>query len=101
MVVRERPFTSHLPIIGKVVARLRTIWSNITLRHYVQALQQQQNEFNQLLTAYFKQHQTKLMDQDTNKIEMIHAFATLQTQIAQINEQLQAIEARLNRLNKQ
>ena len=99
MVVRERPFTSQLPILGKIIARLRTLWGNVAMRQFVQALQQQQNEFNQLLTTFFKQHQAKLMDQDTNKIEMIHAYTTLQTQIAQINEQLHTLEARLARLS--
>jgi len=59
---------------------------------------QQQNEFNQLVTTFFNQHQAQLAQQDTNGIEMIQAFPTLQSQIAHVNEQLQTIEARLARL---
>ncbi len=98
MVVAERTFISRLPVVGKAVAWLRTMWGNIAMRHYVRSLVQQQNEFNQLITTYFKQHQAKLAQHDTNKIEMIQALITLQTQIVQVNEQLQAVEARLARL---
>ncbi len=99
-VVAERPFTSQLPLVGKAVAWLRTMWGNVATRHYVRALIQQQNEFNQLVTSYFNQHQVKLMQQDANGIEMIQTLANLSTQIAQVNEQLQAVEARLARLTQ-
>ena len=98
MVVVERPFTSKLPVVGKAVAWLRTMWGNVAMRHYVRALGQQQNEFNQLVTSYINQHQTKLMQQDSNGIEMIQTLANLRTQITEINEQLEAVEDRLARL---
>lgn len=98
MVVMERPFTSRLPLLGKAAAWLRTVWGNIAMRHYVHALTQQQNEFNKLITTYFNEHQAKLAQQDTNRIDMIQALRTLQTQIDQVNEQLQTVETRLSRL---
>ena len=98
MVVKERPFTSKLPMIGKIIARLRTIWGNIAMRQYVRSLMKQQNEFNQLLTTYFERHQAQLGQQDKRGMERIQDFTALQSQITQINEQLQAIESRLSRL---
>lgn len=98
-VVRERPFTSQLPVIGKVVARLRAMWGSVAMRHYVRALQQQQNEFNQLLLTALTQHQARLAQQDAQGIALVQTFTTLQNQAAQVDEQLQAIEVRLARLN--
>ena len=44
--VEERPFTSPTPLIGPLIARLRTLWNNIATKWYVRPLIQQQNEIN-------------------------------------------------------
>ena len=97
-IVEERPFVSQVPIIGKIIAQLRTVWGNIAMKQYVRELLWQQNEFNQLITTYLNEHQTKLMHQDQLSVETMQRFTTIQNQIAQVNEQLQAIEARISRL---
>ena len=44
--VRERPFISHAPLFGPVIARFRALWNGISTRWYVQPILQQQVEFN-------------------------------------------------------
>ncbi len=46
MVLRERPFTSHVPLFGPLIVRIRTLWNWMSTRWYVLPLIQQQNEFN-------------------------------------------------------
>jgi hypothetical protein len=45
--VRERPFVSHLPIIGRFVALFRETWNSVAAKWYVRSILQQQNLFNQ------------------------------------------------------
>jgi hypothetical protein len=51
--VQERPFTSPTPLIGPLLAWLRTAWNNISTKWYVRAVIQQQNEFNRLTVQQF------------------------------------------------
>jgi O-antigen biosynthesis protein len=44
--IEERPFVSHVPVLGPLVVRLRTAWNNVAARWYVQGMMQQQVEFN-------------------------------------------------------
>jgi GT2 family glycosyltransferase/chaperonin cofactor prefoldin len=47
--VQERPFVSHVPLIGPIIARFREAWNNVSTKWYVRLLLQQQNEFNRLV----------------------------------------------------
>lgn len=47
--VQERPFASRTPIVGPLVARLRTLWNNMSTTWYVRSILQQQVEFNSLV----------------------------------------------------
>jgi len=44
--VRAQPFISHVPLLGPLIARLRSAWNGISTRWYVQPILQQQVEFN-------------------------------------------------------
>jgi GT2 family glycosyltransferase len=46
--LREQPFSSQVPIVGPLIARLRAAWNSVSTKWYVRPLLQQQNEFNQL-----------------------------------------------------
>lgn len=45
--VRERPFVSHAPIIGRFIAFFREKWNSIAAKWYVRPMLHQQNIFNQ------------------------------------------------------
>lgn len=47
--VQERPFVSHVPLVGPIIARFREAWNSVSTKWYVRLLLQQQNEFNRLV----------------------------------------------------
>ncbi len=44
--VAEKPFSSRAPLIGPLIAAVRTAWNNVATRWYIQPMLQQQVEFN-------------------------------------------------------
>jgi uncharacterized protein YlxW (UPF0749 family) len=45
--VQERPFVSHVPVVGRLIAFIRHLWNSVAARWYVLLMFQQQNAFNQ------------------------------------------------------
>lgn len=52
-VVQEPPSTSKVPIVGPLLAWLRSLWNRLATRWYVRPLLEQQNRFNQELVQAF------------------------------------------------
>lgn len=48
-VVRETPFTSQLPVLGRLIVTLRYAWNWMSTKWYVLPLVRQQNSFNALV----------------------------------------------------
>ena len=46
---QERPFVSHKPLIGPLIAFIREMWNSVSTKWFVRAILQQQNEFNEAL----------------------------------------------------
>ncbi|MCI0396449.1 MAG: hypothetical protein L0332_19480 [Chloroflexi bacterium] len=117
--VQERPFVSHAPLVGSLIARLRTAWNNVAARWYVRAILQQQNDFNLLVVRQFYEVQAqhretlarydevvtrfqgfddRLISQDRDHTSFTQDLAELTTQVIQMNRRLQALDERLARL---
>jgi hypothetical protein len=47
--IRERPFVSHVPIVGRFIAFFREKWNSIAAKWYVRPMLHQQNIFNQVV----------------------------------------------------
>jgi hypothetical protein len=45
-VVREMPFTSQAPLVGRLIVAVRSFWNWMSTKWYVRAILQQQNGFN-------------------------------------------------------
>ena len=45
--LHEKPFTSHVPIFGPLIAAFRTAWNSLSTRWYVLPMMQQQARLNQ------------------------------------------------------
>ncbi len=54
-IVLERPFVSHVPIIGRFVAFFRETWNSVAAKWYVRSILQQQNLFNQTVVQAIKE----------------------------------------------
>jgi hypothetical protein len=53
--VKERPFVSHIPLLGPLIVRVREAWNWMAAKWYVRQILQQQVEFNLLLVQSFKE----------------------------------------------
>jgi len=98
--VEERPFTSHMPMLGTVIIKLRTWWNNIATTWYVRPLLTQQNEFNSKMVQTIEQQEQRLIAQDQEKVDLTREVSRLTTQILALNQQIQSLEARLAGLEK-
>ena len=45
--LHEKPFTSHVPILGPLIVAFRTAWNSLSTRWYVLPIMQQQARLNQ------------------------------------------------------
>ncbi|MEM4724494.1 MAG: glycosyltransferase family 2 protein [Candidatus Hadarchaeum sp.] len=53
--IKEQPFHSDIPILGRFIAAFRSAWNNISTRWYVLPMVQQQVNFNSTATALLTQ----------------------------------------------
>ena len=96
--VVERPFTSHIPIIGSLVSALRTLWNNIGTTDYVRPLLEQQNALNQAIVAQIKADAARILAHDELQLQQIEESAQLSAEIKRFYALSQSIEQRLSRL---
>lgn len=96
--VQERPFTSHIPVLGRFIAWLRQTWNNVSTRPYIWPLLQQQNEFNQLVTGRFEEQELRLQALSRRHARQVRETAAAAHQLQQMKNQLTNINRRLARL---
>lgn len=53
-VLVEQPFRSRVPVLGPVIAAVRSLWNAISTKWYVRPLLQQQSAFNAAVTGYLR-----------------------------------------------
>ena len=58
--LREQPFYSDKPLIGRLIVRFRTFWNSIATRWYVVPLIQQQTAINYRLQAEIRRLQAEI-----------------------------------------
>lgn len=76
--LREQPFSSHVPLVGPLIAAFRAAWNSVSTKWYARPLIQQQSEFNELvvdqlvtLTARLQNYEA-LVSQVTDMIARLH-----------------------------
>lgn len=50
MTIQVHPFTSHAPLIGRLIVRFRRLWNWMSTKWYVLPMLQQQNRYNASVT---------------------------------------------------
>jgi len=93
--IREQPFRSDMPIIGRFIAWFRAVWNSVSTRWYVLPLLRQQNEFNALVVSHLREMDRRLLDLDRDHTSLTRNVAELTYQIIHMNRLLTAIEAEL------
>ncbi|MCA9934197.1 MAG: hypothetical protein H6662_04130 [Ardenticatenaceae bacterium] len=99
--VEERPFTSHTPLLGPLIAWFRTQWNNISAKWYVRPILAQQNTYNRLVAERLSDIDNRLITLDHEHTQLIHDIAELNIHFAQTNQLLQSIDTRLANIEKQ
>ena len=89
--LRERPFTSSVPVLGPLLARLRAAWNNVASRWYLNHLMIQQSEFNRLAAREIERYEIELHEQMVLLEEQI-------VQTTELQRQIESLEAGLAQL---
>lgn len=90
--VKEQPFRSPTPFVGRLLAGLRDAWSRVADRPYVRPLRQQQNELNRLLLQQMAEIDAWLLVQDREKAALRRQTALLAGQARRLDHRLQQVE---------
>ena len=96
--IQERPFLSGVPLLGGLIAWLRTRWNNVATTGYVRPLLVQQNEFNRLMVTQLHEHDAWLITQDREQTTLRRETAVIVTQTIQLQRRLHGVDQRLRRL---
>jgi hypothetical protein len=50
--IREVPFASQVPVLGKMIVAIRSLWNSMATKWYVRPMIHQQNVFNEQVANY-------------------------------------------------
>jgi hypothetical protein len=104
--VQERPFVSHVPVVGPLIVGLREMWNSVSTKWYVRPLLHQQNRVNQLvlvlLDRLYRQsvehgqrlteYDERLILQDRDAVALTREVGELQIRLRQLEKRLAALE---------
>jgi GT2 family glycosyltransferase len=72
--IREEPFHSQVPIVGRLIASFRSLWNGVSTKWYVRPMMHQQSVFNSQVVSYLqliqKQVEGGLLDTAENVREL-------------------------------
>lgn len=91
--LREQPFTSAVPLLGPLIVRCRAAWNNVASRWYLNHLMVQQSEFNRLAVREIERYEIELHEQMVLLEEQV-------VQTAELQQQIESLEAQLTRLRQ-
>ena len=104
--VQERPFVSHVPVVGPLIVGLREMWNSVSTKWYVRPLVHQQNRVNQLalvlLDRLYRQsvdhgqrlteYDERLILQDRDAVALAREVGELQIRLRQLEKRLAVLE---------
>lgn len=61
--LREQPFTSDVPVLGRLIVGIRTLWSSVATKWYVRPIAHQQSLFNAQLLTYLQDVERRMQGQ--------------------------------------
>jgi hypothetical protein len=93
--IRDQPFHSNVPVIGRWIAAFRQQWNRVSTEWYVKPMIRQQSHFNTLLLTAFMQSRQEQHDLQQRAVLVLTEY--LEGHSSEISELAQEIE-RLKRL---
>lgn len=102
--LKEHTFTSHVRLVGPLIAWFRATWNSVSTRWYVQPLLQQQGEFNALTARLLDEVGRALRmisiqaEEDAKAVtDMARTLTEVRWRLDELERRLDRIEARLPR----
>lgn len=96
--LKEHTFTSHVPLVGPLIAWFRATWNNVSTRWYVQAVLQQQGEFNALAARALDEVGRVLRMISLQVEEDAKAVTEMARELTEVRWRLDELERRLDRI---
>jgi GT2 family glycosyltransferase len=84
--IREQPFTSHVPVVGRLIVAFRDLWNSMATKWYVRPMAQQQSLFNAQLVHYLRTVEQRLQGQSMDIAENIDELTILAQSLAGVEE---------------
>ena len=84
--IQEQPFTSHVPVVGRLIVAFRDLWNSIAAKWYVRPMVQQQSLFNAQLVNYLRTVEQRLQGQSMDIAENIDELTTMAQYLAGVEE---------------
>ena len=83
-VIHEHDFRSQMPVIGSLVRLVRSALYRLTAKWGVLSVIHQQNQVNQDIAHYLREHEERLREYDARIIEQDRDLAYLSRAIAEL-----------------
>jgi hypothetical protein len=83
-VIHEHDFRSQMPVIGSLVRLVRSALYRLTAKWGVLSVIHQQNQINQDIAHYLREHEERLREYDARIIEQDRDLAYLSRAIAEL-----------------
>ena len=104
--VRERPFTSSKPLVGRLIAALRRRLNNLSTRWYVQPILQQQVDYNASVARTLREMSRQLAElQARAGVQSIMTAGLVSqwnnTSLDDLSAELDALRARVEQLERE
>jgi len=90
--VREQPFTSQVPILGRWIVAFRNLWNSVSTQWYVRPMLSQQVQFNGAVVRALLQLHTNYWDDDALLMLLAERCGTMATHIADLEARLAQAE---------
>lgn len=96
--LQEQPFRSSVPLLGPLIAAVRTAWNNVSTKWYARPLLQQQSEINLAVARRLEALETyayeQISAQDRELVQLRRENAELALALARLQEQVRLLDPR-------
>ncbi len=106
--LEPQPFTSTTPVVGPLLAQLRSLWAAIAVRESVSDITRQQNDFNESYVQELREMLNRLpmpapewLQQDDNLGRVRQQQSDIDAELVKMYQLVASIQSRLERLEKQ